>query len=234
MNTPIFIVYHIYPHFHWKEHVQDKFSRINKYQLSKEIFEMYCVVVSPKNEDIEWLQKECIKNNLNNKIKIIQTQKNNFEHESIKLVKEIGDNNNGFTLYFHTKGCGKEIKDHRENWDSQMAYTVINNWRICLKKLKFYNCVGLYIREQAHTKKIHFSGNFWWAKNDYIKTLSKIENVNKDRFYYEFWIAENKSLINMNPFCPLGFLDKEQFLNNKTYKNIDFSKNNMGKIKYEV
>lgn len=224
MNTPIFIVYHIYPHFHWKEHVKNKFSRITKYKLFEKVLEMYCVVVKPKNEDIEWLQKECIKNNLDKKIKILQTEKNNFEHESIKLVKEIGDNNDGFTLYFHTKGCGRIINDFKKNWDEAMTCAVINNWDKCLEKLKFYNCVGLYFRKTPELKQFHFSGNFWWARNNYIKTLPKIENPNKNRFYYEFWIGEKKSLEEMNAFCPLLFLNNNKLGDNNACKKINFSK----------
>ena len=222
MNTPIFVVYHIYPHFHWKEHVQDKFNRINKYELSKKIFQMYCVVVKPTSEDIEWLQKECIKNNLDKKIKIFQTKENNFEHESIKLVKEIGDNNDGFTLYFHTKGCSKKVNDFRKNWDETMTFTVINNWEQCFEKLKFYNCVGPYFRKTPGLKQFHFSGNFWWAKNNYIKTLSKIEEPNKNRYYYEFWIGEKKHLKEINAFCPITFLSNYKLGDIDDHKRINF------------
>jgi hypothetical protein len=228
MNTPIFIVYHIYPHNSWKEHVQDKFNKINKYKLFEKILEMHCVIVKPKNEDIEWLQKECLKNNLNKKIKILKTEENNFEHESIKLVKEIGDNNDGFILYFHTKGSSKEKLGTRKEWDTTMSYTVIEKWENCLKVLETHNCVGSYLRGVNFKKTLHFSGNFWWARCDYIKKLPIIEKPNLDRYYYEFWIGLINNTEEMKPFCPHEYSQKERYKNVETTKfidKIDFTKN---------
>ena len=50
-----------------------------------------------------------------------------------------------------------------------MEYYLIKNFKFCLEKLNDYDIVGV-----GYMTKIigpHFSGNFWWSKGSYYKTL---------------------------------------------------------------
>ena len=50
-----------------------------------------------------------------------------------------------------------------------MSWGVIKNWRKCIDALNVgYDVAGVnYFTKPAK----HFSGNFWWANSEYIKTL---------------------------------------------------------------
>lgn len=223
----LFAVYHIYPHLYWKKHVENKLNRIKKYNLFLNNLKLYCVIIQPKKEDLEWLNETCKK--YNEDIKILQVNENYVEHESIKLVKKIGDENDGFTLYFHTKGCANNasLKKSVLSWDELMSYITIDRWNDCIKKLENYNCIGANFIMGAMPK--HFSGNFWWARNDYIKKLQRVDHPNTWRFHYEFWIGYVNSLEDMNPFCPyrspFSFDNYANEVQEHWYKDINFEKN---------
>jgi len=86
-----------------------------------------------------------------------------------KIPKYITDGDK--FLYLHTKGVSEKHADN-ENvywWRTRMEYNLIHRYDHCLKMLDEYDIVGV-----GFTRKIigpHFSGNFWWSKASYYKTL---------------------------------------------------------------
>lgn len=188
-------VYHIYPKTYWQEHVCNKFLRMQESGLFEAGVKLYITIIQPTSEDMNWLKESC--NEFSDDIKIFPSEENFVEYEAIKLVKELGDSIDGYTMYFHTKGCSRNA--HRDqriiDWDEMMSYFIIDNWKKCVEKLNQYTCVGCNF---SGTGARHFSGNFWWANNNYIKQLP--EPI-KDpfRWAYEFWIGNSQYL---NPFCP--------------------------------
>lgn len=104
-------------------------------------------------------------------------------------------------LYLHSKGSvnlGPHFEHNsREEWRLQMSEYVIRNWRKCQKDLNIKAHTG------ANFCHNHYSGNFWWATSDYIKSLPcpiKYTKLNKyshcklkqSPFYSaEFWLCSN-------------------------------------------
>jgi hypothetical protein len=111
---------------------------------------------------------------------------NLFEGQTLKLLWDSSQIDDFDLLYFHTKGvvsatpqvaCWREILNHY----------CINEWAKCVRLLEDYDIVGV--------KDIHsdinntLSGNFWWAKSSYIRTLPDPLLTNtQDRYYYEHWV----------------------------------------------
>jgi hypothetical protein len=100
-------------------------------------------------------------------------------------------------LYLHTKNVGKMINSCIEDQINYMLYFNIKNYKICLKELdNGYVTVGVDLRKDP---VLHYSGNFWWANANYIKTLpepfyfqnlEKFPNpLNSMRHNQEFWIC---------------------------------------------
>lgn len=103
-------------------------------------------------------------------------------------------------LYIHGKGSvhfgrHKFTKfNNREEWRLQMSNDVIANWRKCQKDLEVKFHTGSLFRGN------HYSGNFWWAKKEYLlKNLCPIKYAKSNRlnaspllsspFYSaEFWL----------------------------------------------
>lgn len=133
------------------------------------------------------------------KIKVIYESENNLEHElpAMKLVKQISDqlNFNVKILYIHVKGVLN--KPHSYEWRKYLEYFLIQKHEICIKSLNNFFCVGVnqhFYFDEENKKRNHFSGNFWWANSNYIKSLSPIYK-SKDRYAYEHWLIGDLSKV---------------------------------------
>lgn len=112
----------------------------------------------------------------------------------LKKAKEYESNTS--MLYLHTKGLSYANPDVRKNVEAWVRYLdlfVIYKWEECVKALENHDAAGgLYV---YHNPK-HFSGNFWWANSDYIKTLPKLNQYNIAKLNRgEFWILSNTDKI---------------------------------------
>lgn len=120
-----------------------------------------------------------------------------------RLHEFIIDNNDQWNiLYVHSKGVnihgsmayenGSDYNQCIEDWREYMLYFVVEKYKDCLDLLAtgLYDGVGVDLRSRPH---LHFSGNFWWATSDYIKTLCSPRdvriNIASERHKCEFWIG---------------------------------------------
>ena len=137
---------------------------------------------------------------LSNKIKIINLPNPVFNDESDTLNFILQKSNDSSTnrriLYLHTKGVTHSHQLVKKNVDAWVEYLDLYNihkWKECVDALDTNDVAGgLY--ESSHPK--HFSGNFWWANTNYIKTLPEITEKNYKLFNRgEFWILSNTDKI---------------------------------------
>jgi len=142
-------------------------------------------------------------------------------HEGVTLckIKKISDNivlkeKKGFVLYFHTKGSSYHPYYQLapiDSWTKMMEYFNIRLWQNCLKILDKYHTCGCEIWSLGNNTKTedeffssrfkreywHYSGNFWWARMDYIANLLNPpefflkDDFNLDRKLSEFWILSS-------------------------------------------
>jgi hypothetical protein len=99
-------------------------------------------------------------------------------------------------LYIHTKNVGKEINPCIEDQIEYMLYFLVNKWDECLESLVDQDACGVDLRTEPI---LHYSGNFWWATSNHIRSLpspvefnnlSKYPNpLNSIRHNQEFWIC---------------------------------------------
>ena len=106
-----------------------------------------------------------------------------FEVPTINKLRSFSISNKGFNiLYLHTKGITRteiEIDD----WIDMMLYFLINENAI--NQLKNKITVGCnYINDGFPP---HWSGNFWWAKSNYLATLPECGSKYQDP---EFWLHQ--------------------------------------------
>lgn len=97
-----------------------------------------------------------------------------WEFPTLDLVKrncEAADEEYNI-FYFHLKGLSRLGDNRVTDWRRFMEYWMIDHWRDCVDKLESgYDLVGTNIIEQPW---LHSSGNFWWSKSSYIKTLDAL------------------------------------------------------------
>jgi predicted O-methyltransferase YrrM len=137
-------------------------------------------------------------------------QPNLYEGQTLAKLYEHCQNDDGYVFYFHNKGMSSystHIPGAIKDWRHYMQYYNIEKWEDCIAKLdEGYECCGVDWVER-HDIKLdfvvqHYAGNFWWARNDYIRKLKhpiKIEEymdveammreLQNYRYCFELWMA---------------------------------------------
>ena len=218
-------VYHVFPHNYWKHHLSDKLWKISKNALLYQDFHLHIMVMMPTEDDL------CFVNEMitpyKDKITVHIAEENYVEYHAIKLLRDLAETTDGHTLYFHTKGCASNhTNDIRIfDWDDLMTYFAIVRWQDSVAKLnEGYSAVGVNFVPGGRQ---HFSGNFWWARNDYLRTLPKVTEPTSYRWAYEFYIGYNH---NFKPFCPFRSPVNHYNLRcpPELYVGNNYSKNDLG------
>lgn len=118
------------------------------------------------------------------------------KHMNMKLYERFTLNNlyddcqkeDFYVLYLHTKGITKQHLRSVKDWVDYMLYFNTYKHKEIFNLLEKYNAIGVNF---FYTNNIppHFSGNFWWSKSSYIKTLKR--EIGKKYCDPEFWLCSN-------------------------------------------
>lgn len=127
-----------------------------------------------------------------------------YEFPTLQLLyDELEENTN--VCYLHLKGVSQPNSLGHRAWRRELCEFTLIEWRS-----RVHHLTGLYSsgprvcqggggkygdNVAAHK---HYSGNFWWARSDYIKMLpnpSSFRIMHLNRYAAESWIGQNK-LIN--------------------------------------
>ena len=115
-----------------------------------------------------------------------------YENPTINKMKQFAEQNpDSYILYLHTKGNSYDSERQSINdWTDMMLYFLVENHKTCINKMyEQYDTVGCNYSEVHHN---HYSGNFWWAKSSYIKTLNLLSEDEPSKMAPEFWLLQNK------------------------------------------
>ena len=155
------------------------------------------ILVGINGNDGSWI------NSLSKKVEIIyQFDKPELEQSltlsSIRFLASLETEANIF--YVHTKGVTHKNSLAQTDWREYMEYFILTRWKECYLELDKSDVVGVdwHLGEGymgATSKKCgnipvtpHFSGNFWWATAEYLKTLPPLfPLINK--YQCEFWVG---------------------------------------------
>jgi hypothetical protein len=125
-----------------------------------------------------------------------------FENPTINLIKQFSEETpNSYILYLHTKGVRYDINDNKENdWINYMLYFLVEKFKICVSVLdNDYDTVGCNYSDDLDKEVFyntcppsHYSGNFWWANTNYLRTLQYLSMEIISRNEPEFWLFKNR------------------------------------------
>ena len=98
-----------------------------------------------------------------------------YERATLRKMMEISQQEPSHFWYAHTKGLKYISTNTSEesnviDWIKLMCHFNFTLWKDASYELTNVNVCGCNFRD---TPLPHFSGNFWWATSDYIKTLPK-------------------------------------------------------------
>jgi hypothetical protein len=184
------IFFHVYLKSEYSHILLDKFKKFKASGLYEKANKIYLTLFG----DIE-LHQDFLSDlkDLYSKIEYVSITNKEFDSEAdtfnFMLKKASEYDFNTPMLYIHTKGVSHTnpiLKKNINAWVRYLDLYVIKEWERCIKGLEDNDAAGgLY--EASNPK--HFSGNFWWANSDYLKTLPRLNMGNITNYNRgEFWI----------------------------------------------
>jgi hypothetical protein len=127
-----------------------------------------------------------------------------------KDKNKFGDSD--YILYLHTKGASKQ---NNVGYNSIISWRhLMNYYNIELNKKVFnifektsYNTYGVLLGKAGNWKI--YSGNFWWAKASYLKTI-EMDGVKRNRYNAEVDYIQNG--IDWKPYSPYNKEGENHYL----------------------
>jgi len=219
MNQPIEIFFHLYIPSDWKHTLWSYFLDSFMSVLSKsnllDVANVNLIIAMPKywtkigsveitkfDEDqiiltFELKVREYIKLRYP-QITILDirdlSEKNIYEGQTLKLLHEKSKITDSYFLYCHSKGSfNLHPLGCTTNWKEILDYFVIEKWTYHINKLREFDVTGV---KDLISSDLVMSGNFWWSKSEYLKTLldpldteSYFEPMSHTyRYAFERWI----------------------------------------------
>ena len=179
---PIYIYIHICCINNWQTIVARLIEKIKQSGLYDQVLEIRAVVLGDPSDTELFVDP---------KIHVIYESTDLTIGESITLnlmrqhAREIQPDSR--ILYLHSKG----VRTNGENpyitdWTNYMTFFVVECWRECQIGLDLYDTTGVNLSSQVAW---HYSGNFWWARAEYISTLGECSR--EPYLAPEMWVCSN-------------------------------------------
>jgi hypothetical protein len=155
--------------------IKEQLSILVRSGLYMKTSQLYIFICMFNDENKNELIKLFSYFDVDKKITLITTDKNLYEKFAINMYKKyIQDDSPYYFYYFHTKAVSR-IEDKYVAIRKILNFYVLSKPDININLLNYYDAVGCSLSAYP---KIHFSGNFWWAKSDYTaKLIEPIRNT---------------------------------------------------------
>lgn len=189
MNEETYIYFHVCFINNWEKVVYDLLHKLDQFNAFDRIKEMrICSLGDECNLNHEiW--------NFNSKIHLYAHDNNVKLYEKFTLdllledSKKFDENFNVF--YLHSKGVSDKNTGKLDEIKEWTDYMITCCWETDVRKdLSIFDAIGCRLT----TVEIgpHFSGNFWWSKQKYLKQLTP---VGKNYYDPEKWLLSNPCLV---------------------------------------
>jgi hypothetical protein len=137
---------------------------------------------------------------------------NVYEGQTLKAIYESDLPDDAYVLYIHNKGATSN-STYVAAWRECLNYEMITKWRHCYNRLMYNDVVGVSDTHVLRSNSVITSGNFWWAKASYLKTLpdpiNSTQYLDKHhpsdydyRYCFERWITSNNPKLEFT--CNMG------------------------------
>lgn len=189
---PLRILYHCCALNHWESVVRDQCARIIFSGLYDKVDAIHCVCVGPEaRRCAAVLQRFGFKF----RVEACAPEDKSGERISLRHIPTLVQPED-LVFYIHTKGVTKVPPSESVYWwNFYMEYFLVRQHARCTDLLATSDVVGLDFYAESMP---HFSGNFWWARGDYLLSLTPPAlEPDKDRYVNtETWVcgaSENKT-----------------------------------------
>ncbi len=208
------VFYHVACLNHWRQVVAEQMNLLSLYGLNSQPVR---VGILGTDEDCQTFRQIVAENGVAVEIVAHEPDLRRFELPTRLALERWARRapDDSALFYFHSKGVGgAPIDPLRESWRRLMNRYLIPRWRDLLRELNEFDLIGVNWHgkdpdsgdpQRDYWKgHPHFSGNFWWARADWIKRLPPLQEYydnptfpryspEAQRVGCEFWIgsAEN-------------------------------------------
>lgn len=188
--SQIYGFYHICTINRWRAIVESQVDQITKSGLLNVSNKIFVTVTGPEFMELE----------LPAPFEIVHRSedKSKFERIALNYMLEFCKKLDApaKVWYIHSKGARFNLTTDTPTyvnvnaWREYMQYFIIGKYQKCIEALDTYDTCGINLRDWPST---HYSGNFWWAKSEYIKTLASLSvedpTVRADRWYMDWYLS---------------------------------------------
>jgi hypothetical protein len=161
------------------------------------------ISIANDNESISYLFEKF------DNIRDVRAKGNEFVTLDIleKDKEKFGDSD--YILYLHTKGASKQDNQNVISWRQLMNYFNIEKCKNIFKIFEktSYNTYGVLLGMAGNWRL--YSGNFWWARASYLKTI-QMDGVRRNRFNAEVDYIQNG--IDWKPYSPYNKEGENHYL----------------------
>lgn len=181
----IYGFYHICTMGKWKEIVEDQISTLINFCLYDASEKIYVTIVGNQRDEINLPTKCEIISSTLDASKCERTILNHM-YDFAQIVTE-----KTLFWYIHAKGVTHSYKptwSFSQDWRKLMEYFLITNYKDCIIKLNEYDTCGVNLHLNP---LLHYSGNFFWATSDYVKSLNRF--IGPLYLDPEMWICSNNN-----------------------------------------
>jgi hypothetical protein len=188
----VHVYYHIYAIDGVEAIIDEQISLLKKYFDFPYIFNVG-ISLAEENKSISHIL------NMVQNVRDVRAKGNEFVTLELleKDVEKFADSD--YILYFHTKGASKKDNTNVVSWRHLMNYFNIEKTRNVFKLFEKtdFNTYGVLFSNTG--RWTIYSGNFWWMKADYAKTID-LQNIKRNRFSAETDYIQNG--IGWKPYSP--------------------------------
>lgn len=181
------LFYHVWMVHHWRDIVREHVRILNDSGLSAHAGIHIGAIGAGR--DLPGLIE--IVRSVSQEIHYFGDNAEQYEFPTLDMLRAHCEKQDGLVCYFHTKGVShlEDPNDTYRDWLATMNEHVLKNWLRCVNALD-HGCDVAGCRFKLGEKELpYFAGNFWWAKNSYIRDLPPIEH--HSRFEAEIWAFKN-------------------------------------------
>ena len=179
----VYVYLHVCCINNWKEITTKLFTALRESGLHDAMTRLRCNLLTTNPEDADWFTAWG-----DEKLELlgINSCLEHYETPTLCRLHEHAQQEDAYFLYLHTKG----VKHRGEfpsitDWVEYLTYFMVYRHETCRAALATYDTVGVNLHRSEHTT--HYSGNFWWSKSSYLRTLEPCVYV--DYWSPEFWIT---------------------------------------------
>lgn len=214
INQSIYGAYHVFCDTGWQDLVSAQMEHLRASGLLSATKSLYVSCVYRDEKDIEDIKK--IVNS--DKLQIISATRDAsvYEYPALICIQEKCQTEDCLFYYFHTKGVSFSINKSKNKhylnfmrnvtaWRMMMEHFVMDKWKVAVNALcDGYDTYGSYRWPPRPDTYKMYSGNFWWSKSSYIRSLPTLNTpeIRHNRLYAELWIYTGKG----KDYCPFDTL----------------------------